>query len=208
MTPRSWLRIPLISVTAVGAVFVLFTIMYSLVVTDLAGLKDDTDSVRFDFVRLQKRELSPTERKLPEKAQKPKKPKMPESQADAESLNPDGLKFSSTAATPYNLDLMAGSDLSKGWAGTRDPLPIMRVTPVYPSRASRRGIEGWAEVAFTINTNGATEDVRIVAEEPSSVFGRAAIKAVRKWKYKPQIIDGKVQPRPNVRVVLKFELEK
>ena len=208
MTPRSWLRIPLISVTAVGAVFVLFTIMYSLVVTDLASLKNGTDSVRFDFVRLQKRELSPTERKLPEKAQKPKKPKMPESQADAESLNPDGLKFSSTAATPYNLDLMAGSDLSKGWAGTRDPLPIMRVTPVYPSRASRRGLEGWVEVAFTINTNGATEDIRIVAEEPPSVFGRAAIKAVRKWKYKPQIIDGKVQSRPNVRVVLKFELEK
>ena len=208
MTLRDGLRIPLITAAAVGTVFALFTLMYSLVVTDLAGLKDATDSVRFDFVRLQKRDLTPTQRKLPPKTQKPKKPKMPESRQEAESLNPDSLKFSTSSAAPHQLDLMTGGGLSKGWAGTRDPLPIMRVTPVYPSRASRRGIEGWAEVAFTINTNGATENIRVVGEDPPGVFGRAAMKAVRKWKYKPQVIDGKVQPRPNVRVMLKFELEK
>lgn len=207
MTLRDGLRIPLITASAVGAVFALFTLMYSLVATDLAGLKDVSDSVRFDFVRLQKRDLTPTERKLPPKTQKPKKPKMPDTQQEAESLDPDSLNFATSSATPYQLDLMTGGDLSKGWAGTRDPLPIMRVSPVYPSRASRRGIEGWVEVAFTINTNGATEDLKVVGEDPPGVFGRAAMKAVRKWKYKPQVIDGKVQPRPNVRVMLKFELE-
>ncbi len=208
MTLRDGLRIPLITAAAVGAVFALFILMYSLVATDLAGLRDAPDPVRFDFVRLQKRDLTPAQRKLPPKTQKPKKPKMPESRQEAESLNPDSLKLAASSATPYQLDLMAGGDLSKGWASSRDPLPIMRVTPVYPSRASRRGIEGWAEVAFTINTNGATEDVRVVAEDPPGVFGRAATKAVRKWKYKPQVVDGKVQPRSNVRVMLKFELEK
>lgn len=203
-----FLRIPLITAAAVATVFALFTLMYSLVVTDLAGLRDATDSVRFDFVRLQKRDLTPTQRKLPDKPQQPKKPKMPEARSEAESLNPDGMKFSTSSANPYQLDLMTGGDLSKGWAGTRDPLPIMRVTPVYPSRASRRGVEGWVEIAFTITTTGATENLRVVAEDPPGVFGRAAMKAVRKWKYKPQVIDGKVQPRPNVRVMLKFELEK
>ncbi len=208
MIVRDILRIPLITAAAVATVFALFTLMYSLVATDLAGLKDVSDSVRFDFVRLQKRELTPAQRKLPDKPQKPKKPKMPESQSEAESLNPDSMKFAASSANPYKLDLTTGGNLSKGWAGTRDPLPIMRVTPVYPSRASRRGIEGWVELAFTITTTGATEDVRVVSEEPSGVFSRAAMKAVRKWKYKPQVIDGKVQARPNVRVVLKFELEK
>lgn len=208
MTLRAWIRIPLVTAAAATAVFALFTIMYSLVVTDLVGLSDVSDSVRFDFVRLQKRDLSPTQRKLPPKAEKPEKPKMPESKMEAESLNPDDMRFAASSATPYQLDLMGGGDLSKGWAGTRDPLPIMRVTPIYPTRASRRGIEGWVELMFTINTNGATEDVRVVAEEPPGVFNRAAMKAVRKWKYKPQVIDGKVQPRPNVRVMLKFELEK
>lgn len=205
---RDFLRIPLITAAAVGTVFALFTLMYSLVVTDLAGLRDVSDSVRFDFVRLQKRELTPAQRKLPDKPQKPKKPKMPETRSESESLNPDGMKFSTSSANPYKLDLMTGGDLSKGWAGTRDPLPIMRVTPVYPSRASRRGIEGWVELAFTITTTGATENVRVVSEEPPGVFSRAAMKAVRKWKYKPQVIDGRVQPRPDVRVMLKFELEK
>lgn len=205
---RDFLRIPLITAAAVATVFALFTLMYSLVVTDLAGLRDVSDSVRFDFVRLQKKDLTPTQRKLPDKPQKPKKPKIPETRSEAESLNPDSMKFAASSADPYKLDLMTGGDLSKGWAGTRDPLPIMRVTPSYPSRASRRGIEGWVEVAFTITTTGATENVRVVAEEPPGVFGRAAIKAVRKWKYKPQVIDGKTQPRPDVRVMLKFELEK
>ena len=205
---RDFLRIPLITAAAVATVFALFTLMYSLVVTDLAGLRDVSDSVRFDFVRLQKRDLTPTQRKLPDKPQKPKKPKMPETRSEAESLNPDGMKFAASSANPYQLDLMTGGDLSKGWAGTRDPLPIMRVTPVYPPRASRRGIEGWVELAFTITTTGATENIRVVAEEPPGVFSRAAMKAVRKWKYKPQVIDGKVQPRPDVRVMLKFELQK
>lgn len=208
MIVRDFLRIPLITAAAVGTVFALFTLMYSLVATDLAGLRDVSDSVRFDFVRLQKRDLTPTQRKLPDKPQKPKKPKMPETRSESESLNPDGMKFSTSSANPHKLDLMTGGDLSKGWAGTRDPLPIMRVTPVYPSRASRRGIEGWVELAFTIATTGATENVRVVSEEPPGVFSRAAMKAVRKWKYKPQVIDGKVQPRPDVRVMLKFELEK
>lgn len=207
MIRQDFLRIPLITAAAVGTVFALFTLMYSLVATDLAGLKEVSDPVRFDFVRLQERELTPTQRKLPPKAEKPKKPKMPETRSEAESLNPDHLKFAATSATPYQLDLMTGGDLSKGWAGTRDPLPIMRVTPAYPSRASRRGIEGWVEVAFTITTTGATQDIRVVAEDPPGVFSRAAMKAVRKWKYKPQVIDGKVQPRPDVRVMLKFELE-
>ena len=202
------LRLPLVTAAAGVAVFALFALMYTLVVTDLAGLRDASDPVRFDFVRLQPRELSPTQRKLPPKADKPQKPKMPDAQSEAESLNPDGLKFAATSSTPYQLDLMAGGDLTKGWAGTRDPLPIMRVTPIYPSRAARRGLEGWVEVAFTITATGATEDLRVVSEDPPGVFGRAAMKAVRKWKYKPQVIDGKVQPRPNVRVMLKFELEK
>lgn len=207
MTLRGWLRLPALSAAAVAAVFSLFVLMYTLVATDLAGLREVPDAVQFDFVRLQKREITPNQRSLPEKQKKPQKPKMPENRVENEALTPQDIQFSARAATPYKLDLMSGDDLSKGWAGTRDPLPIMRVTPIYPSRASRRGIEGWAEVMFTINTKGGTEDVQVVAEEPPGVFGRAATKAVRKWKYKPQVIDGEVQARPGVRVVLKFEIE-
>ena len=135
---------------------------------------------------------------------------MPESRQEAEVPSTrTSLKFSTSSAAPHQLDLMTRRrPVEKAGPAPATPLPIMRVTPVYPSRASRRGIEGWAEVAFTINTNGATENIRVVGEDPPGVFGRATMKAVRKWKYKPQVIDGKVQPRPNVRVMLKFELEK
>ena len=203
MSPQVWLKFSMVSAAAFVVVFGLFAMMHALVASDLANIADPPEPIRFDFVAEQ-RELTANQRKLPEKVAKPEKPKTPENQAEPESLNLESVDFAYAAP---GLDLVRG-DLSQGWASTRDPLPVMRVTPVYPSRASRRGIEGWTEVEFTITAIGSTEDIRVVAEEPPGIFGQAAVKAVRRWKYKPQTIDGEMKPRPGVRVVLKFELEK
>jgi protein TonB len=92
-------------------------------------------------------------------------------------------------------------------AGDTDTVPLVRVDPIYPQRASQRGIEGWVEVEFTITSAGTVKNPRISAFEPSSVFNRAALKAIRKWKYNPKVEDGKAVERPGVKVVLKFELD-
>lgn len=204
MSWRVWLRTPIIAGAALAATFGLFLVMHYMIMSDFRGMRDVGDPVRFDFVRLEDRQITPNERELPPKQERPQKPDMPDNpDMQAENVDPNALSFSSAA--PFDLNLAGG--LAGDWASNREPVPVLRITPTYPSRASRRGIEGWVEVSFTITTTGATDNVQVVAEEPPGVFGRAATKAVRKWKYKPQMVDGKVQPRPGIRVLLKFELE-
>ena len=88
-----------------------------------------------------------------------------------------------------------------------DLIPLVRIEPRYPSRAARRGIEGWVKLAFTITEEGTVEDVKIVEAEPNRIFDRAASKAVRKWRFRPRIVDGKPVARSAVQV-LRFQLIK
>jgi protein TonB len=91
-------------------------------------------------------------------------------------------------------------------ASDTDVVPIVRVQPQYPLRASERGIEGWVEVEFIISKLGTVKDPRVINSHPSSIFDRSALKAIRKWKYNPKIEDGEPVERPGVKVRLKFDL--
>lgn len=68
--------------------------------------------------------------------------------------------------------------------------PLIRVNPLYPRRAAERGIEGYVTVRFMVGTTGQVVDPKIIASNPPGVFDRTALKAVRKWKYRPKIVDG------------------
>ena len=85
---------------------------------------------------------------------------------------------------------------------------MVRVTPVYPPRAQEKGIEGWVVVEFTVTESGSVADASIVDASPKRIFNRAALRAIRKWKYKPKIVDGKPVKQPNQKTKLDFTLEK
>src|SRR5262245_57564429 len=91
--------------------------------------------------------------------------------------------------------------------GDRDAVPLVRIEPDYPMQARQRGVEGWVVVEFTISTAGTVKDASVVASEPGTVFDRAAVNAVRKWKYNPKMQDGKAVERSGVKVRLDFEME-
>lgn len=84
--------------------------------------------------------------------------------------------------------------------------PIVRVAPSYPRRAADQGIEGYAVVEFTVTTEGTIKDAVVVEQEPGTVFGSAAKRAVEKWRYAPCEINGKVR-EVKLRVWLTFELD-
>lgn len=50
---------------------------------------------------------------------------------------------------------------------------------VYPDNFQRRGVEGWAIVAFDVAPWGATGNVKLVSAEPAAEFGEAALNIVR-----------------------------
>ena len=91
--------------------------------------------------------------------------------------------------------------------GDDQPTPIVRIEPKYPIEAARNGIEGWVKLSFTVNEVGSVEDIEILASEPEGVFEREAQRALAKWKYKPQIVDGKPVKQPGLTVVLVFKIE-
>ena len=82
---------------------------------------------------------------------------------------------------------------------------IRYVPPEYPPRALQQRIAGQVVVEFVVGKDGETRDVRVESAEPAGVFDRAAISAVRRWRYEPVVIDG-VPVEVPARTSIRFEL--
>jgi len=57
--------------------------------------------------------------------------------------------------------------------------------PAYPRIARRRGYEGIVLLSVKVLGNGYVEEVKIKKSSGHSILDRAALKAVRKWKFEP-----------------------
>jgi protein TonB len=75
------------------------------------------------------------------------------------------------------------------------------VAPQFPPDASQRGIDGWVDLQFLVNTDGSVGELTIIAAQPVGIFEHAALDAVRHWHYQPVMRDGQaVTQRARVRV--------
>jgi protein TonB len=91
---------------------------------------------------------------------------------------------------------------------THEARVIQRVAAQYPDDAARNGIEGAVDLSLTISSRGDVHDVTVVHAEPSNIFNRAAIAAVRRWRYEPRTIDGiPVDARVQLRLTFKLDGE-
>jgi periplasmic protein TonB len=87
-------------------------------------------------------------------------------------------------------------------------VPFIRIAPQYPQAAATKGIEGYVDVMFDVTALGTTENIRIIAYVPSTVFNKSVIKAVQGWKYKPNVVDGTPVKTYDVRDRVRFAMEK
>lgn len=103
------------------------------------------------------------------------------------------------------------ADLSIGGASISitdgEMLPLVNVTPQYPTRAASRGIEGWCQVSFTVTATGGVENVVVVDAEPAGIFDTSSIRAAERFKFQPKVVDGQGVAVPNVQYVFRYELE-
>ena len=170
-----------------------------------------------EFVRLRREvEIEEKQREKPERAKPEQAPLTPTLSVAKEEGIDLGLDVEALAA---GLGAEFGSAGGGGGDGTgkgglafsaglsdRDPLPLVRVEPQYPQQARQRKLEGWVQVRFTISTAGSVRDAAVV-KSSDSVFERSAIQAVNKWKYQPQMQEGKATEAPDQQVVLRFKME-
>jgi TonB family protein len=79
------------------------------------------------------------------------------------------------------------------------------IAPAYPERARERATEGWVDLEYTVTKDGATRDPSVKAAEPAGVFDRAALDAIKRWRYEPRVINGAVVEQ-RVEARLRFRL--
>ena len=88
----------------------------------------------------------------------------------------------------------------------RDVTPLARVEPEYPAAAARTQEEGIVLVRVDVDANGMPTNVDIARRSGSRDLDRAAVEAVRQWRFNPAIKDGK-KVAAVVEVPVEFKLQ-
>jgi protein TonB len=182
----------------------LLFVMHLLIVTGKQALTKPRERANLEFVRVKRNETTNVEDFTPEKPPKPPETPPEAPPQDLDNIDPDAPSVSIAPPTvDANTDIggPGGMNIAEG-----DYLPIVRVAPVYPARALSRGLEGYVDMSFTVTTAGTVKDP-VVMFSTSSLFERAAIRAVLKFKYKPRVVDGVPVEVPNVKTRITFQIE-
>jgi protein TonB len=72
--------------------------------------------------------------------------------------------------------------------GVSQGLIVKKIQPVYPAQALQMRRQGTVELQANISQSGSISSVKQLSGD--QVLGRAAIEAVRQWKYKPYYLNG------------------
>jgi len=182
----------------------LLFIMHLLIEFGETALTSPRDRHTLEFVRIKRNENLNTEDITPEKPPKPPKvpPEIPPQDMDNIDPNAPTINIAPpTVAANVDIGGPGGMNIAEG-----DYLPIVRVAPIYPARALSRGIEGYVDMSFTVTATGTVKDP-IVMFSTSSLFDRAATRAVLKFKYKPRVVDGQPVEVVGVKTRITFKIE-
>lgn len=202
---KNFLRLLLGGIVAAVVTFCLYWLMAELVAAGREALTDAPKGKIIDFVRLKRDQNLEIERPKPVK---PDKPEAPPPDAPTPQVQAQAPQAGAVSIGPMTVgkDLTgAGFRLS---ASDGEYLPIVKVAPIYPSRAQSRGIEGWVLLKFTVTETGAVRDPVVLEAQPEAIFDDAAKKAVLKFKYKPRVENGRPIEVPEVQHLITFKLEK
>jgi protein TonB len=91
------------------------------------------------------------------------------------------LMGSANAPTPVLQKMTVSQGVSRG-------LLMKQVPPSYPRGAIQMHVEGAVQLLATVTRNGDISDVKVLSGDKE--LGRAAVEAVKQWKYKPYLLNG------------------
>lgn len=136
------------------------------------------------------------EENRPEQPPKIQPPTVSTSVPKPPSSSPTGAVASTSLATGSG-----GARLASKADYLRNP------PPAYPSDAKKRGEEGTVILIVEISDRGGVESVEIETSSGYTVLDRAALDAVRRWRFQPAKAGG-IAVRSSVKVPIRFDLEK
>ncbi len=74
----------------------------------------------------------------------------------------------------------------------REPVKVVHVPPVYPAIAQNARIHGTVTIEAVIGTDGAVREATVRSGVP--LLDQAALDAVRRWRYRPTLLNGVAVP--------------
>jgi protein TonB len=104
------------------------------------------------------------------------------------ALNPDDKAISGiVSTTPLRAPRPAPQALRIS-QGMSQGMLLKQVQPIYPPQARQMRLEGAVQLQASIGKDGSITNLKQLSGD--AVLGRAAIDAVRQWKYKPYSLNG------------------
>jgi protein TonB len=207
-----------ISISVIFGVFLslaLFWLMQAMISNNQQGFKKTKNIQMTEFVRLKRdTKLQTKDRKIPDQPPPPeKRPPPPPMQMQQTRISQNKLPTMDmpNLDIPLQTDRFSGSLINGIQMGvgeiSTNVIPLVRIPPRYPMRAANRGIEGWVKVEFTITEQGTVKDAMVADAQPGTIFNRAALQAIARWKFKAKIIGSEAFEQRAVQV-LQFKLKK
>lgn len=187
-------------IPAMAVTLGLLLLMHFLILRNMTEPKDEEEIVIPEIIMPDREITTELDIAKPDKPEEPDEP--PPELPEPEFESPD---IDNSLAIKPNLSQEVGVGDFGGFSSDGDYLPIVKVTPRYPDRAASRGLEGYCTVEYTVTVTGETSNVTVV-DCPQKVFASASVKAAKKFKYKPKVIDGEPIEVPGVRNKFYFEL--
>ncbi|MEZ8109795.1 energy transducer TonB [Vibrio splendidus] len=189
----------------------LFSFMAWMVDNGHQRSPDNSETLSFNMVMVeQEQEVQRRQRAVPEKPEMPEPPpeaKTSQSQAEVTPLN----SMSSLPSLDLNTSvdgLAINAPTFSDFGSNQQAMPLYRVEPRYPAKALKRGAEGHVIMSFTIDETGRPVDIQVTDANPRRMFEREAMRALKKWKYQPKVVDGKAIAQVGQTVKLEFKLAK
>jgi protein TonB len=169
----------------------------------LPAIKENTDTPL--------QQPAPLEKTVKQSAIEEVVPAAQESENIAEDLMPDPVNAAKAqvSVAPAETKAEQGND-GVSLPGTLQmayPRYQLNAPPPYPGLARKRGQEGTVILQVFVNSEGRVDDLKIETPSGFAMLDRAAIKAVRKWRFEPGR-RGKVKISMRVRVPVTFKLKK
>lgn len=189
-----FLRLPLAFAVAAAVSLGLFFAMHAMVSGPGELSKKKEQSTYIDFVRLKKDTETRLKERRKKEPPKPKKPQLPDTSVSQQNVAMQQVPFNmpdvATDLSLSNQSFLGDAVVGMGF-GDSDVIPLVRMNPVYPSKAKSRKLEGYVTARLKINPEGTVDDVEVIEAKPRGVFEREAIRALYKYKFKPKMDGGK-----------------
>jgi protein TonB len=199
---RTIISVLLAAIVTVGLLF----LMSLFIKDEEVKVEKEPHRVPIDDVTIPKKKPEPT----PEELTPPQPPAIeptPEQSGEVIETNNTAAETEIIAVFDPDINVALPGELGEmpdmDFTQESEAVPMFRTQPNYPIVAQQRGLEGWVLLKYDVDTSGALSNIDVLDSEPRRIFDKEAVRALKKWKFKPAMTNG--HPIASVGQTVKIE---